>query len=63
MSLLDKTDVFQARNERADRKQPEYGFVLVLACVALTVLVAGGIFSPAHVGSGVSGESWLVDCL
>jgi hypothetical protein len=63
MSLLDKTDVFQTRNERAVRKHPEYGFVLVLVCTALTLLVASAIFSPAPVGSGTSDEIWLIGCL
>jgi len=59
MSLLDKTDVFQTRNERA----VEDGLVLVLICTALTLFVASAIFSPAPVGSGISDESWLVGCL
>jgi len=63
MSLLDKTDVFQTGNERADRKHPEHGFVLVLVCTALTLLVASAIFSPAPVGSGINDESWRVGCL
>jgi hypothetical protein len=60
MSLLGKTDVFQTRNERADRKHPEYRFALVLACTALTLLVATAIISPAPVGSGIGDEFWLV---
>jgi hypothetical protein len=63
MSLLDKTDVFQTRNESADRKHPEYGFVLVLVCTALTLLVASAIFSPVPVGGGISEEILLVGCL
>ena len=59
MSLLDKTDVFQTRNERAVKD----GFVLVLVCTALTLFVAGAIFSPAPVGGGINDESWLVGCL
>jgi len=63
MSLLDKTDVFQTRNERAVREHPEYGSVLVLVCAALTLVVASAIFSPAPVGSGISNEIWLIGCL
>ena len=59
MSLLDKPDVFQTRNERA----VEDGLVLVLICTALTLFVASAIFSPAPVGSGISDKSWLVGCL
>ena len=59
MSLLDKTDVFQTRNERA----VEDGFFLVLVCTALTLSVASAVFSPAPVGSGISDEIWLIGCL
>ena len=52
MSLLDKTGVYQTTNERADRKRPEYSFVLVLACMALALVVANAIFRPAPVGTG-----------
>ena len=60
MSLLHKTDVYQTRSERADRKHPEYGFVLVLVCMALTLVVASAIFTPAPVGAGISDEISLV---
>jgi hypothetical protein len=60
MSLLHKTDVYQTRNEKADRKHPEYSFVFVLVCMALSLLVASVIFSPALVGSGISDEIPLV---
>ena len=60
MSLLHKTDVYQSRNEGADRKHPEYGFVLVLVCMALALVVASAIFTPASVGSGISVETSLV---
>jgi hypothetical protein len=60
MSLLDKTNVYQTRSDRADRKHPEYGFVLVLVCMALTLVVAGAIFTPAPVGGGISDEISLV---
>ena len=45
----------------ADRKHPEYGFILALVCLALGLVVASVIFAPEAVGSGMnSGESWLV---
>ena len=53
MSLLHKTNVYQSRNEGADRKHPEYGFVLVLVCMALALIVASAIFTPAPVGTGI----------
>jgi hypothetical protein len=62
MSLFHRTDVYQTANERADRKHPDYGFVLVLVlvCWALTLLVASAIFTPAPVGGGISDEISLV---
>jgi hypothetical protein len=60
MSLFHRTDVYQTANERADRKHPDYGFVLVLVCWALTLLVASAIFTPASVGGGISDEISLV---
>ncbi len=46
MSLLQKTDVYQGRKENAVRKHPEYGFVLVLICAALALVVASVMFAP-----------------
>jgi hypothetical protein len=60
MSLLHKTDVYRTSSEGADRKHPEYGFVLVLVCMALTLLVASAIFTPASVGGGIGDEISLV---
>ena len=53
MSMLHKADVYQSENERADRKHPEYSFVLVLVCMALALVVASAIFTPAPVGTGI----------
>lgn len=46
MSLLQKTDVYQGREENAARKHPEYGFVLLLICVVLALVVASALFAP-----------------
>ena len=43
MSLLQKTDVYHGRNEEA-RRRPEYGFVLVLICIVLALVVANAMF-------------------
>ena len=56
MSMLHKADVYQSGNERADRKHPEYGFILALVCMALALVVASAIFTPAPVGAGVTSE-------
>jgi hypothetical protein len=46
MSLLQKTDVYQVSGAKGAR----YGFILVLICVALALVVAGVVFTPALVG-------------
>jgi hypothetical protein len=60
MSLIHKMDVYQTRNERADRKHPEYGFVLALVCMVLALVVVSAPFTPAPVGSGIRDEILLV---
>jgi hypothetical protein len=45
----------------AERKRPEYGFILALVCLALGIVLASVMFTPQAVGSGMnSGESWFV---
>ena len=48
MSLLYHT------SEKADLKRPDYGFILTLVCMALALVVASAIFTPAPVGSGIN---------
>ncbi len=60
MSVLYKTDIHQSPTETADRKNPEYGFVLVLVCMALALVVASAKFAPAPVGSGISNDVLVV---
>jgi hypothetical protein len=63
MSLLHQTDVYQGSNEKADRKYSGYGFVLALVCVALALVVASVMFTPAPVGSGIGDEVLFVRSL
>ncbi len=55
MSLLQKTDVYQGREEKAARKHPEYGFILALVCVVLALVMANVMFTQAFVGGQVIG--------
>jgi len=48
MSLLQKTDVYQGSEVNAARKS-DYGFILALICVALALVVASVMFTPASV--------------
>ena len=41
-------------HERTDLKQRDHGFVLALVCMALAVVVASAIVTPAPVGSGIN---------
>jgi hypothetical protein len=50
MSLLQKTDAYQGSEVKAARKHPDYGFVLLLICLALALVVASVLFTPALVG-------------
>jgi hypothetical protein len=47
MSLLQKIDLYADRNEKADRRRPEYGFILALICVALALVIVNAMFGSA----------------
>jgi hypothetical protein len=50
MSLVYRT------NQTTNFKQRDYGFILVIICMALALLVANAIFTPAPIGSGIASE-------
>jgi hypothetical protein len=50
MSLFQKTDVYQVSEAKGAHKRSDYGFILVLICVALALVVASVVFTPALVG-------------
>ena len=50
MSLLYQT------HQRTDLKRRDFGFVLALICMALALVVASVIFTPAPVGDGITSE-------
>ena len=51
MSMLQKTDVYQGSEVKAARKHSDYGFILVLICMALALVLASVVFTPASVDS------------
>jgi predicted N-acetyltransferase YhbS len=55
MSLLQKTDVYQGREESAVRKHSEYGFVLAIICAAAAIVIASVMFTQAFVGGELLG--------
>jgi hypothetical protein len=61
MSLSYRTEVYERPRENAERNHG--GFVLVLVCVGLLLVVANAIFpiaAPANIGSGNGNDAWLV---
>lgn len=60
MSSIDKADVYQSSNQKSGRKRGDYGVVLVLLCLALALAVAGAIFTPVTIGSGINNDNFLV---
>ncbi len=60
MSLLYKTDIHQNLNETADRKHAEYGFVVALVCMALALVVASILFTPAPISGGIRNNISIV---
>jgi hypothetical protein len=48
-------------HQRTDLKRRDYGFVLALICIALALVVASVIFTPAPVGGGITSEITTVD--
>jgi hypothetical protein len=41
-------------SKNVDLKRPDYGFVLAIFCMALAVVLACVVFTPAAVGSGIN---------
>lgn len=60
MSLIQITDVYRSQSEKAQPERRDHSVILAFLCVALGVAVAGAIFTPASIGRGINGETWLV---
>ena len=43
-------------SEKADLNRRDYSFILTLVAMALAVVVASAIFTPAPVGAGITSE-------
>jgi hypothetical protein len=60
MSSIDKTDVYQSSTKKSGRNRGDHGVILLLLCLALALAVAGAIFTPVTIGSGINNENLLV---
>jgi hypothetical protein len=54
--LTSSVHLYETTTHRADLKHRDYGFVLILACMVLGLVVASAIFTPAPVGSGINDQ-------
>ena len=43
---MSSVQVYETTKHRADLKRRDYGFVLVLVCIVLALVVASAIFAP-----------------
>jgi hypothetical protein len=59
MSIIQATDVHQGQAKKTDRKNKknEFGFIILLACVALGLVVMAAVFTPVSVASGTSDDT------
>ena len=57
MSLLSHThERISHTHERTDLQHRDFSFILAVVCMALAVVVASAIFTPAPVGAGITSE-------
>jgi hypothetical protein len=60
MSSIDKTDAYRSSTQKSGGKRGDHGVILLLLCFALALAVAGAIFTPVTIGSGINNENLLV---
>jgi hypothetical protein len=51
---MSSVQLYETTKHRADLKHRDYGFVLVLVCMVLALVVASAIFAERPVGSEIS---------
>ena len=55
-----RSNLDDAAKHKATLKHHDYGFILALVCMALALVVASAIFTPAPVGTGINDQIWFV---
>ena len=57
---MSSVQLYETTKRKADLKHHDYGFVLVLVCMALALMAASAIFAPLPVGGEISNQMSLV---
>jgi hypothetical protein len=58
--IMSSLHLYDTTKSRAALKHHDYGFVLALICLALALVVASAIFTPAPAGTGIDDQIWFV---
>jgi len=58
--IMSSLHLDDAAKYKATLKHHDYGFILALVCMALALVVASAIFTPAPVGTGINDQIWFV---
>ena len=57
---MSSLNLYDTTKSKAALKHHDYGFVLALICLALALVIASAIFTPAPVGTGINDQIWFV---
>ena len=58
--IMSSLHLYDTTKSRAALRHNDYGFVVALICLALALVVASAIFTPAPVGTGINDQIWFV---
>jgi len=58
--IMSSLHLYDTTKSRAALRHHDYGFVLALISLALALVVASAIFTPAPVGAGINDQIWFV---
>ena len=58
--IMSSLHLYDTTKSSAALKHHDYGFVLALICLALALVIASAIFTPAPVGTGINDQIWFV---
>jgi hypothetical protein len=57
---MSSVQLYETTKHKTDLKHRDYGFVLALVCIVLTLVVVSAIFAPLPAGSEISNQMSLV---